>query len=243
MSPAVLYVDNHLLVVNKPPGLLSQGDRTGDPSVQSLGKEYVGQAFDKPGNVYLALPHRLDRPASGVMVLARTTKAMRRFSKQFRERRVAKQYVALVEGCLVGNGQWDDYLVREGRRMSVVERETSGAVGATLTFKVQGHAGDNTVVEICLVTGRRHQIRCQFAHRGFPLVGDFLYGARCPFDDCNLALHAYRLGLTHPTSGEWLVFEAPFPAVWHDFGGQAIECLLRDDRLSANDPQQVVPRT
>lgn len=214
MNVSVLYVDNHMLVVSKPPGLLAQGDHTGDASVLSLGKAYVKAAFHKPGNVYLGLVHRLDRPSSGLMVLARTSKAMRRLSGQFRERRVEKRYVALVEGDLTGEGVWEDDLVWSQRQACVVASKPAEAKRAILRWTAVAHHGGLTLVSIQLLTGRRHQIRCQFAHRGTPVLGDVRYGARRPLDGRNIALHAWQLTVQHPVEQQSMTFEDPIPPVW-----------------------------
>jgi len=216
MKLPILYMDNHLLVVNKPAGLLSQGDSTGDPSVLSLGKAYLKETFEKPGNVYLGLLHRLDRPTSGVMVLARTSKCMRRLSEQFRKREIEKCYVAIVEGTLNGQGCWKDYLLKKNRTMYVVSDSAPPACHAVLEWLVLAYHENLTLVHIRLITGRRHQIRCQFAHRGFPLLGDMRYGARRMFDGRNLALHSYRLIVDHPIQKEEMTFQAPVPYKWGD---------------------------
>lgn len=227
MTLPVLYVDNHMLVVSKPPGLLAQGDQTGDASILSLGKAYVKAAFDKPGNVYLGLVHRLDRPSSGLMVLARTSKAMRRLSEQFRERRVEKRYVALVEGNLTGEGVWEDYLVRDQRRMRVVASQMAEAKRAILHWTAVAHHEGLTLVSIQLLTGRRHQIRCQFAHYGAPLLGDVRYGASRPLDGRNIALHAWQLTVQHPVEQQSMAFEAPIPPVWSIACAPAMEKEMR----------------
>lgn len=233
MNVSVLYVDNHMLVVSKPPGLLAQGDRTGDASVLSLGKAYVKAAFDKPGNVYLGLVHRLDRPSSGLMVLARTSKAMRRLSEQFRERRVEKRYVALVEGGLTGEGVWEDYLVWNQRRMCVVASKTAEAKRAILRWTAVARHGRLTLVSIQLLTGRRHQIRCQFAHHGTPLLGDVRYGANHALDGRNIALHAWQLTVQHPVEQQSMTFEDSIPAVWSIACDPAMEKEIRDWRRFA----------
>lgn len=230
MTLDVLYVDNHLLVINKPPGLLSQADATGDADVLSLSKTYVKERFDKPGNVFLGLVHRLDRPASGVMALARTSKAAARLSEQFRMRTPSKHYLAIVEGHASIDGQVTDYLRKDDQRhVHVVSASTPGAQRAELDAQViargQRDGHPVSLIFLDLGTGRSHQIRVQLAHRGHPIVGDFRYGSTQPLDGKNLALHACRLSLDHPTRRERMTWTA-FPAsTWDAFAEPVAEVL------------------
>jgi 23S rRNA pseudouridine1911/1915/1917 synthase len=218
MTPDVVYLDNHLLVVNKPPGLLVQGDRTRDPDLLTLSKEYLKERFARPGNVFVGLVHRLDRPVSGLVVLARTSKAAARLSKQFRERTVQKIYLALVEGRIPGGDTLVDYLLKEDESVRVVGPDHPGAQRAELAFRVLAAERERTLVEVDLSTGRSHQIRLQFAHRGHPVVGDVRYGARSRHDGRNIALHAHRLGVAHPTRPERMEWAAPPPEGWPALG-------------------------
>ena len=210
----VLYLDNHLLVVSKPPGVLTQADRTGDPDLLSAGKAYLKERFDKPGNVFLGLVHRLDRPASGVMVFARTSKAASRLSRAFRERTPEKRYLALVEGHCTGAGTLLDVLVKEDRHVRVVEAGHPKGQRAELRWRALEQRGGLSLLDVELKTGRPHQVRVQLAHLGFPILGDLRYGARRKLDGRNLALHCYRLALDHPTRKERMAWEAPPPATW-----------------------------
>ncbi|MDA0377860.1 MAG: RNA pseudouridine synthase [Bacteroidetes bacterium] len=209
----VRYVDNHLLVIDKPPGMLSQGDETGDLDVLTAGKSWVGEYFNKPGAVFLGLVHRLDRPASGLMVLARTSKSAARLAEQFRVRSVEKRYLAWVEGQPAPSGAWTDWLRKEEREVRVVSAVEPGAKEARLAYDVVQRFDTSTLVAIRLETGRPHQVRLQFASRGFPLTGDIRYGATRELDGKNLALHAAALALDHPTRGQRLGWTS-VPGAW-----------------------------
>jgi 23S rRNA pseudouridine1911/1915/1917 synthase len=212
--PSIRYVDNHVLVVEKPAGMLSQADHTGDPDVLSLMKEWVGTTYNKPGKVYLGLVHRLDRPASGLMVLARTSKAASRLVQQFSERSVEKVYMAWLEGTPPHEATWEDHLSKLDREVRVVDSGAPGAKRASLSLQTIGTYGGCSLVAIRLHTGRAHQIRVQCASRGFPLVGDLRYGARQELDGKNLALHAGGLVLDHPTRRERLAWASQPSEAW-----------------------------
>ncbi|NNE69965.1 MAG: RNA pseudouridine synthase [Rhodothermales bacterium] len=202
MTPEVLFIDNHLLVVNKPAGMLAQEDETGDLDVITWAKHYLKERFNKPGNVFAGLVHRLDRPASGVMVIARTSKAAGRLADTFRNRQVDKTYLALVEGVPPDQGQAVDHLAKVQRKVKVVRPTHPEGKKASLTWTLRGNLDGFSLVEVKLDTGRPHQIRVQMASRGWPLVGDVRYGAKREFDGRNLALHAWKLGLEHPVRRE-----------------------------------------
>ena len=211
----VVYLDNHLLVVSKPPGVLTQGDATGDADLVTLAKAYLKRRFDKPGNVFVGLVHRLDRPTSGVVVLARTSKAASRLSDQFRRRAVQKRYLAVVDRTLTGAGRAEGWLSSEGGAVAVVAEGAPGAKRAALAWRALAHRAGRTLVDVDLETGRKHQVRVQLAALGAPVLGDFRYGHPTPFaDGRGIALHAYRLTLEHPTRRERMTFTAPPPAAW-----------------------------
>lgn len=217
----VLYEDNHCLAVNKPAGLLSQGDDTREPTLVDAARTYLKEKYRKPGNVYVGLVHRLDRPSSGVVLLARTSKAAARLSTQFREGTVEKVYWAIVEGeCRAESGEWTDLLVKDEAR-NVVELARAGSAHAqvaTLEFRVVERATRSCWLEVRPRTGRGHQIRVQLASRGLPIVGDRKYGAattlRALDGKPRVALHARRLTFKHPTLLEARTAIAPVPADW-----------------------------
>ncbi|RMH71666.1 MAG: RluA family pseudouridine synthase [Gemmatimonadetes bacterium] len=209
----VIYLDNHLLVLRKPAGMLVQGDSTGDPSLLEWGRQFLKVQFDKPGNVFLALVHRLDRPTSGVVVFGRTSKAAARLSEQFRQRQIRKIYWALVEGKTPEEGHLRDRVARYGVRSQVVQGNR-GKI-AELHYRRLRYAAGISWVEIEMATGRHHQIRVQFQHAGYPLVGDLRYGATRRLSTPKaLALHARSITLTHPTRQEQMTFHADPDAHW-----------------------------
>lgn len=210
----IRYVDNHLLVVEKSPGMLSQGDETGDPDMLTLLKSWVGERFNKPGNVYLGLVHRLDRPASGLMVFARTSKAAARLSSQFAGHHVEKRYLAWVQGQPPSTGSWTDHLAKMDQQVRVVEAGHPAGKKARLRFDTVAQLEDTALMAVTLQTGRAHQVRVQFASRGFPLIGDFRYGATQELDGRNLALHAAALAVDHPTLKERMGWTSVPGAHW-----------------------------
>jgi 23S rRNA pseudouridine1911/1915/1917 synthase len=215
--PAILYEDNHLLGVVKPAGLLVQGDRTGDPTLLDVLKSYLKRRYDKPGNVYLGLVHRLDRPVSGVLIVARTSKAAARLSAQFRGGSPVKQYLAVVDGAPPADaGELHAHLAAAADTDGVTRAAAAPFAGsreARLRYRVIDRDGDRALLAVELLTGRRHQIRAQLALAGCPVHGDRKYGAR-PWLPGRLALHAARLLFAHPVSGEPVVLTAPPPADW-----------------------------
>lgn len=223
MDLEVLFEDNHLLVINKPAGLLAQGDRTGDQTVLDLGKDYLKRKYNKPGNVFLALVHRLDRPVSGVMVLARTSKAAHRLTEQFKNRIPQKRYLAIVESECDGEGYCVDYLIKERERVRIVNASYPKAKRAELSWQAIDSRKEWSLLDIHLITGRPHQIRVQFSHRGWPLLGDYRYGAQRSFDGRNLALHSYNLAIEHPIKREVMTYTVAPSSSWSDVFRPAIE--------------------
>ena len=222
--PDVLHLDNHLLVVDKPAGMLSQGDRTGDLDLVTWAKAFLKAEFDKPGNVFVGLVHRLDRPVSGVVVLARTSKAAGRLSDQFRRRTVDKRYLAIVEGRLDGGGTATDWLRKEeGGTVRRVAQGAEGAKKARLVWRALASDGRHSLVEVELLTGRAHQVRVQLAGLGAPVAGDLRYGASAPLGDGRgIALHAARLTVEHPTLREPVATVSAPPARWRGLLDRAV---------------------
>ncbi len=225
----ILYADNHLLVVDKPPGLLVQQDETNDLDLLRLGKRYLEKTFDKKGEAFLGLVHRLDRPASGVIALARTSKAAARLSEQFRRRTPDKEYLALTEGALRGSGMLRHTLVvRPGGAVRIAPAGDAAGKEARLQWRSLAVEDDASLLWVRLETGRKHQIRLQLATEGHPILGDFRYGAARELDGRNLALHAFRLTVTHPVTRERMPFCAPPPPAWGArFAGVIAEALSR----------------
>lgn len=207
----VLYLDNSVIVVKKKANILSQEDDTGDVSLLTLVKEYIKKKYNKPGNVYIGLVHRLDRPVSGIMVFARNSKSAARLSKEIRDNKIKKTYIAVVHGIIKNdNGKLTDYLLKKSNGDSIVTTEDKGKL-SVLRYRVvdRDYEKKQTLVEINLETGRHHQIRVQFASRGYPLCGDQRYGK---LDKTQIALCAYKLEFVHPISKEIMKFEIPYPS-------------------------------
>jgi 23S rRNA pseudouridine1911/1915/1917 synthase len=216
----VLYEDNHLLAVNKPPGLPTMGVAAGDVSLVTLAKQYIKRRYRKPGNVYIGVVSRLDTGTSGVVLLARTSKAAARLTELFKSRDIEKTYWAVVGGNVnPPEAELVDWVSKDERqqRMVVVAAEVSGAKEARLRYRVLRPVRGGTLLEINLLTGRKHQIRLQLAERGFPVWGESKYAQARAFGS-GLALHARRLVLEHPVRHERLELVAPLPANWLELG-------------------------
>ena len=215
----VLYEDNHLLVVNKPAMLPTMGVAADKPSLLTVAKDYIAQKYNKPGNVYLGVVSRLDAPVTGVLLIARTSKAAARLTEQFRERVVEKSYWAVLEGAVEPRqGVLEDWVRKDERhrRMHIAAENVKGAQHARLSYEVVRRLDEATWAEIQLETGRKHQIRLQWGSRDFPVWGDRKYGSRRALAE-GIALHSRRLVVKHPTRDERLEFVAPLPATWNRF--------------------------
>jgi 23S rRNA pseudouridine1911/1915/1917 synthase len=212
----IFHHDNHLLVLYKPAGLLVQADVSEEISLLELGKLWLKDMYNKPGRVFLGMVHRLDRPVAGVILFCRTSKAAARISEQFRAGAAEKYYLAVLEGELKEkSGSLVHFIERSGDRSSrVTSGEKRQAQEARLSFNVLDFAQGRTLVRIKLETGRRHQIRVQFAHIGHPIVGDLRYGAPSPLPQKQIALFAKELTVDHPVGGKKLRFESPLPCSW-----------------------------
>lgn len=214
----VLYEDNHVIVVVKEKNVLSQADNTHDIDMLTIIKKYLKEKYNKPGNVYLGLVHRLDRPVSGIMVFAKTSKAASRLSDQVRKKEIKKTYMAVVKGIIKKDEDtFVDYLLKLDNGNTIVTAKDKGKE-SVLTYKVlkRNYEKNETLVSIDLKTGRHHQIRVQFASRGYPLCGDQRYGKS---DKTQIALCAYKLEFIHPTTKQLMKFEIekPLDTYWTDF--------------------------
>lgn len=224
----ILYEDNHLLVVVKPPGVPTQGDSSGDPSLLDLAKAYIKKKYTKPGAVYIGMVHRLDRPTGGVVALGRTSKAASRLSDQFRQRRVRKTYLAACEGVPNPESAKLVHFMKKlpgVNRMVVLDKEKNNSQRAELSYRVLGRSQDgrNALLEVSPLTGRQHQIRAQLARIDHPLMFDVKYSNRRGDRSIvpAIGLWAYRLQLSHPTTGKAMTFtslpEAAPQTAWREY--------------------------
>lgn len=214
----VLHEDNHLLAVSKPAGMPVQGDESGDESLLDRTREWIRIKYQKPGNVYCGLVHRLDRPASGAIIFAKTDKAAGRLCEQFRNHTVEKIYTIIVSPPPSRpEAELNHYLTNDTtrRKTLVTEFQVSGAKRSTLHYRVLKIKANMAEIEVTLETGRKHQIRAQMSHIGHPIAGDLKYGASTPLRDGQaIALHALQLTVIHPTRKEPLTIHAPLPIYW-----------------------------
>jgi 23S rRNA pseudouridine1911/1915/1917 synthase len=211
---AILYEDNHLLVVDKPAGVLTQSDKSGEDCLLEMCRRYIRESCDKKGNVFLGMVHRLDRPVCGVIVFAKTSKAASRLSSQIRKSEMEKIYHGVVEGFLEGEGVLEDYLVRAGDKTLKAEVSEPEAKQAILKYRSLHATVEKSLIEITLVTGRKHQIRAQLSQTGHPVLGDSKYGSVFDMGKDKIALMSYSLTLKHPTREEILSFTASEPDWW-----------------------------
>jgi 23S rRNA pseudouridine1911/1915/1917 synthase len=208
----VLYEDNHLIAVYKPGGILVQGDISGETSLMDMVKHYIKMKTDKPGKVFLGLVHRLDRPVSGIVLFARTSKGASRLSEQWRQRSITKIYWALVHGKMpLPSGRLSSFLKKRRQRVSLADVKHERAQEAVLDYRTLLVRGEVSLLEVQLQTGRKHQIRAQLAAEGCPIIGDVKYGAPKRRADGTICLLAKSLTFMHPTRPETIHIEAPPP--------------------------------
>ena len=217
----VVYEDNHIIIVNKESGEIVQGDKTGDTPLSDTVKDYIKAKYGKPGNVFLGVVHRLDRPVSGLVVFARTSKALTRLNEMFRKGEVQKTYWAItVNQPETDEGEVVSWLVRNERQNKsyAYDREVPGSKKAILNYRVIGHSDRYHLIEVRLLTGRHHQIRCQLAHIGCPIKGDLKYGAPRSNPDGSISLLSRKVHFVHPVSKQNITVEAPLPhdKLWHE---------------------------
>lgn len=197
----IIYEDNHIIVVEKPVNMLSQSDNTKDLDLQTALKMYIKEKYHKPGNVYIGLVHRLDRPTGGLMVFARTSKSASRLSEEIRNKSFKKSYLAVINGKTKEKDTLEDYLEKQGN-ISIISTKEKGKY-AKLDYELIAYKDNLSLVKVSLETGRNHQIRLQFKSRNMPLYGDNKYNNE---KNKNLGLYAYKLEFTHPTKKEKMVF-------------------------------------
>jgi len=213
----ILFEDNHLLIINKAPGEIVQGDKTGDECLAETLKAFIAQRDGKPGRVFMGIPHRLDRPVSGLCIFAKTSKALERLSEMFRTGDIHKTYWALCcDKPEPEEGQLENWLLRNEKQNKsyVTQSDRSGAKLAKLNYRFLHSTERYHLVEVELLTGRHHQIRCQLANIGCVIKGDLKYGARRSNPDGGICLHARRIEFIHPVKKEPLTIEAPVPDSW-----------------------------
>ncbi|HHY63412.1 MAG TPA: RluA family pseudouridine synthase [Clostridiaceae bacterium] len=213
MDIRILYEDNHLLVVVKPPNMPVQGDISGDMDLLTLLKADIKKRYNKPGNVFLGLVHRLDRPVGGVMVFARTSKAASRLSEQVRKHETEKIYLCVTQGCPKElKGRLSDHLLKDEKEnvVKVVEPGTPGSKPAVLEYEVMAQRDGLSLVRVNLITGRSHQVRVQMSNNGTPLFGDTKYGYAGDRGH-QLALWSHKLSIFHPTTKERMTFTSSPP--------------------------------
>lgn len=215
----VLFEDNHMIIVNKRPGDIVQGDKTKDKPLSEVVKEYIKEKYNKPGNVYLGVVHRLDRPTSGVVIFARTSKALERLNKMLREKSIQKTYWAIVKNTpKKDSGTLISFLKKnpKNNKSTVFQKETEGSKKAILSYKIIKSLDNYSLLEVDLETGRHHQIRAQLSSIGSPIKGDLKYGFPRSNKDGSIHLHARKIDIIHPVSKEKISISArpPQDPIW-----------------------------
>jgi 23S rRNA pseudouridine1911/1915/1917 synthase len=223
MTPEILYEDNHLIIVNKPAGALAQGDQSGDAPMAEHVKAYIKEKYGKPGEVFLGVVHRLDRPVSGVLIFARTSKALERMNALFRDKQVRKTYWAVVYKTPQPEaGTLEHYLSKDAQKLKakVFSKPSGDAKLCVLDYRLIAQSDRYTLLEIQPHTGRYHQIRAQLSHIGCPIKGDIKYGSPRTNENGGIHLHARKVSFLHPVRKEKIEVTAPLPsadAVWKIF--------------------------
>lgn len=211
----VLYEDNHIIAVNKTCSEIVQGDKTGDTPLSEIVKAYIKEKYNKPGEVFLGVTHRLDRPTSGVVLFARTSKALARLNAMFQSHeQIQKTYWAIVQGCpKQAEGRLENWLIRNEKQNKsyIAKPNANNAKKAILSYRTLVRGENYTLLEVNLETGRHHQIRCQLAAIGCPIKGDLKYGAKRSNPDGGISLHARQIAFIHPVSKQPLCITAPVP--------------------------------
>ncbi|MCR5269453.1 MAG: RNA pseudouridine synthase [Prevotella sp.] len=218
----VVYEDNHIIIVNKQSGEIVQGDKTGDRPLSDIVKDYIKQKYQKPGEVFLGVVHRLDRPVSGLVVFARTSKALTRLNKMFAEGQVHKTYWALVQGCPEKDEDLLTHWLTRNEQQNksyAYQREVPRSKKAQLKYRVLSRGDNYSLVEVQLMTGRHHQIRCQLSAIGCPIKGDLKYGSKRSNADGSISLQSHKVEFVHPVSKQVVCIEAPLPPdpLWKKF--------------------------
>ncbi|MBD9100594.1 MAG: RNA pseudouridine synthase [Bacteroides caccae] len=218
----VVYEDNHIIVVNKTASEIVQADKTGDTPLSETVKQYLKEKYQKPGNVFLGVTHRLDRPVSGLVIFAKTSKALTRLNEMFRAGEVKKTYWAVVKNApKESEGELVHFLVRNEKQNKsyAYDKEVPNSKKAVLDYRLIGRSDNYYLLEVDLKTGRHHQIRCQLAKMGCPIKGDLKYGSPRSNPDGSICLHARRVRLVHPVSKELIELKAPLPEgnLWKGF--------------------------
>lgn len=211
----VVYEDNHIIIVNKTASEIVQGDKTGDVPLSETVKQYLKEKYHKPGNVFIGVTHRLDRPVSGLVVFAKTSKALSRLNEMFKNSEVKKTYWAIVKQTPAGTeGELVNYLVRNEKQNKsyAYDTEKPGSKKAILHYRLIARSDNYSLLEVDLKTGRHHQIRCQLAKMGCPIKGDLKYGFPRSNPDGSICLHARRVRFVHPVSKELIDVVAPVPS-------------------------------
>ena len=210
----VVYEDNHIIIVNKSSSEIVQGDKTGDTPLSDIVKQYLKEKYNKQGNVFVGVTHRLDRPVSGLVIFAKTSKALSRLNEMFKHSEIKKTYWAIVKNCpQKEEEELTNYLVRNEKQNKsyAYDKEVKNSKKAILHYKLISHSENYYLLEVDLKTGRHHQIRCQLAKMGCPIKGDLKYGSSRSNSDGSICLHARKISSIHPVSKKVIEVEAPVP--------------------------------